>query len=230
MFELNGKYANRIGKYTVIALNPPKMSVRYADGTEATLNMEIQARIWGNIRAEEESKVLSRAARLERRRSSVKDAQFFIKSISLIVEEDLSVPGWRERVAVVDATGPDIRPGDRFIYYAIEKQCFFAVATVTGPASDAIPKGFFYPNKDVENLRFFPIDLDAYVRNLDIAITLDSVELESQPNFRALLQKPDVYIKISEDDFELMAELLTEATEEEEDEEIEEEEEEEIEE
>ena len=35
MFELNGVYRNRIGEYTVVALNGPRMVVRYADGSEA---------------------------------------------------------------------------------------------------------------------------------------------------------------------------------------------------
>ena len=35
MFEVNGIYANRKGKYTVLAINEPKMHVRYEDGAEA---------------------------------------------------------------------------------------------------------------------------------------------------------------------------------------------------
>jgi hypothetical protein len=66
MFEINGVYANRKGEYTVIALNPPRMTVRYADGTEADLKIEMQERIWENIRVEYEAaqakKVSRRAA------------------------------------------------------------------------------------------------------------------------------------------------------------------------
>ena len=56
MFELNGVYRNRIGEYTVLALNGPRMTVRYADGSEAELNVNIQARIWENIVAEQEAR------------------------------------------------------------------------------------------------------------------------------------------------------------------------------
>jgi hypothetical protein len=65
-FEVNGTYANRIGQYTVLAVNPPKMKVRYEDGSEAELNMAIQARIWENIEAEMEAKQASRMARQQR--------------------------------------------------------------------------------------------------------------------------------------------------------------------
>jgi hypothetical protein len=62
--------------------------------------------------------------------------------------------------------------------------------------------------------------------HLDKAISLDSVELESVVDVKKALSRPGTYIRINEDDFELLAELLTEITEEEEeDEEIEEEEE-----
>ena len=45
MFEVNGEYANRKGKYTVLALTPPKMKVQYEDGSVANVNINIQARI-----------------------------------------------------------------------------------------------------------------------------------------------------------------------------------------
>jgi hypothetical protein len=62
--------------------------------------------------------------------------------------------------------------------------------------------------------------------NLEKAISLDSVELESVTDVKKALSPAGTYIKISEDDFELLAELLTEITEEDDDdEEIEEEEE-----
>ena len=67
MFEVNQSYANRKGKYTVLEVNPPKMRVRYEDGTEAELNVEIQTRIWENIQSEEEARVVARTARRRRR-------------------------------------------------------------------------------------------------------------------------------------------------------------------
>ncbi len=67
MFEVNGSYANRKGRYTVLEVNPPRMLVRYEDGSEAELNMDIQERIWQNIAAEIEARESSRAAREERR-------------------------------------------------------------------------------------------------------------------------------------------------------------------
>jgi hypothetical protein len=108
-----------------------------------------------------------------------------------------------------------LRPGDRIIYYAAEDRVFFAVATVTGEALDTCPKGFFYSEEEARTMRFYPIDLDEHAYDIHNAVKLDAVDLESEPQFRTLLQKPGTYLKVSEDDFELLAELLTEVTEEE---------------
>jgi hypothetical protein len=220
MFELNETYANRRGKYVVLAINPPKMQVRFEDGTHAELNMDIQQRIWENIQAEAEARSASRS-RLHRDRTST--TQFFIKPISILAAEELTFPGWQERVAATGSSGQEIRSGDRLIYYAIEAQVFFAVATITGASFESGKN----KDEDGQQVQFFPIDLDAHAHNLEKAVTLDSVELESQPNLKKLLNQPDTYIAISEDDFELLAELLTEVAEEEDDDEDDEEEEEE---
>ena len=152
-----------------------------------------------------------RAAR-ERRENGV---GHYIKSLSMEVEEDLTLPSWRERVTVVEEGGPALRPGDRIIYYAVEDKVFFAVATVTGEQMETVPKGFFYSEEEAKTLRFYPIDLDEHANDIRNAVKLDAVELESEPQFRSILQKPGVYLNVSEDDFELLAELLTEVTEEE---------------
>lgn len=213
MFQVNGTYANRKGKYTVLSMDPPTMTVRYDDGSTAELNIGIQKRIWENILSEEEARA---ATRIARQRRVNQDTKFIIKSLSMVMEEDLSVPGWRERTIVVDETGPALRPGDRVLFFAVEDQVFFAVATVTGPPSDTVPKGFFFSEEETQNLQFYPIDLDEHTYNLEKAVDLDAVELESVPNYRRQLQKPNMFLQINEDDFELVAELLTEITEEEE--------------
>jgi hypothetical protein len=214
MFEVNGTYANRKGTYTVMSMDPPKMTVRYEDGSVADLNIGIQQRIWENIQSEEEARAATRSARRQRVNQ---DTKFVIKSLSMVMEEDLSIPGWRERTIVVDTSGPDLRLGDRVLFFAVENQAFFAVATVTGPPSETVPKGFFFSEDELKDLRFYPIDLDEHTYNLEKAVDLDSVELESVPNYRRQLQKPNVFLLINEDDFELVSELLTEIAEEEED-------------
>lgn len=211
MFEVDKTYANRRGQYTVLAVDPPKMRVRFEDGEIAELNMAIQYRIWENIQAEEEARTASRQ-RLHRNRTST--TQFFIKPINLLAAEELTFPGWQERVAASQDSSQEIKPGDRLIYYAIETQVFFAVATITG---DSFQTG--KARQGEEQVLFYPIDLDAHAPNLNRAITLDSVELESHPNIRELLSRPNTYIQITEDDFELLAELLTEVAEEDDDDE-----------
>jgi len=221
MFEVDRTYANRKGKYTVLEVDPPKMRVRYEDGTEAELNVAIQARIWENMQSEEEAREAARSARRRRRGP---DLSFYIKTLSLEDEDDISVPGWRERITVVPADGPTLRPGDRILYYAVEDRVFFALGTVTGEAEAGVPTGFFYSEEEAKSLRFYPIDLDEQTYDVRNGVHLDSVELESLPNYRTLLRESDRYLKISEDDFELLAEWLTELTEVE-DEEFEDEEE-----
>ena len=44
-------------------------------------------------------------------------------------------------------------------------------------------------------------------------MTIDSIELESIPDFGQTRVEPGAFYKISEDDFELLAEALTEITE-----------------
>ena len=215
MFELNGVYRNRIGEYTVLALNGPRMTVRYADGSEAELNVNIQARIWENIVAEQEA----RAASSRHLRSSNKDTTHYIKAVSLPPGEELAFPGWQERVVMVPTPelAQRLKPGDRFIYYAVEAQTFFAVVTITGDVFEADPKQHTF-TVEADRMAFFPTDVDAASADLDHGVTADSIELESYPDFGKLHIEPEAFYRISEDDFELLAEALTEITEDEEEE------------
>jgi hypothetical protein len=221
MFEVNGQYANRKGKYTVLAINNDLMTVRYEDGTEAELKMAIQARIWENISSELEEAHRKQAAR----RAPSQNTQHFIKAISLPTGEVL-FPGWHERVVMTaDARQAErIKPGDRLIYYAIEAKVFFAVATITGNAAEADPKKYLFPTP-IETAYFFPVDTDAAIPSLQLAVPYDSMELESQPKFRTLRIEPESFLPINEDDFELLAELVTELTESDEEDDDEEDEE-----
>ena len=215
MFELNGVYRNRIGEYTVLALNGPRMTVRYADGSEAELNVNIQARIWENIVAEQEA----RAASSRHLRSSNKDTTHYIKAVSLPPGEELAFPGWQERVVMVPTSelAQRLKPGDRFIYYAVEAQTFFAVVTITGDVFEADPKQHTF-TVEADRMSFFPTDVDAASADLEHGVTADSIELESYPDFGKLHIEPEAFYRISEDDFELLAEALTEITEDEEEE------------
>lgn len=225
MFEVGGNYENRIGKYTVLEINHPKMSIRYDNGETAELNINIQARIWENIVAEEEARANIRTARAERRAAGATN-NFYIKTVSLLAAEEMAAPDWRDRMIAFHETAPDMKMGDRIIYFAIESQVFFAVSTLTGPVYELTKKDRFYDDKVNSQNLYFPIDLDAQMMHLDKAVDLDSVELESVTDPKKALSKIGTYVQISEDDFELIAELLTEITEEDDDdEEIEEEEE-----
>ena len=225
MFEVNGTYANRKGEYKVLEINPPKMRIRYTeDGSEAELKIELQARIWENIAAEYEAKAASRSARAAKR-AGVATANHYIKVISVPAVDEMNFPGWPERVVMAPTAESEIKlqSGDRLIFYAIETQTFFAVATITGEASSANPKEYFFA-VPVESAEFFPIDIDAVSSKLDKGADIDSVELESQPRFKRLRLEAESFYSINEDDFELLAEALTEVAEDEEEEEEEEEE------
>jgi hypothetical protein len=215
MFELNEVYRNRVGEYTVLSINGQRMTVRYADGSEAELNVNIQARIWENIVAEQEA----RAASSRHLRQSGKDTTHYIKAVSLPPGEELVFPGWQERVVMVPSPelAQRMKPGDRFIYYAIEAQTFFAVVTLTGERYEADPKQHTYTT-ELGKASFFPTDVDAAAPDLEHGVSVDSIDLESYPNFGKLHIESETFYRISEDDFELLAEALTEITEDEEEE------------
>lgn len=211
MFELNGKYANRKGSYTVLEINPPQMLVRYEDGSEADLNMQRQARIWENIAVEIEAQEAKKSTRAARGLST---NQHFINCITLPDIEELTFPGWPERVII--ATRPEdveaVKKGDRIIIYLIGPQVFYAVATITNDGVEKNPKDYFY-NIEERTAHFFSLDIDAEALSLETAVSIDTVELESYPKLSKMRLESGTYLKISEDDFELLAELLTEVTE-----------------
>lgn len=222
MFEVNGTYANRRGEYTVVEITPPMMHVRYTDGEEAELKISVQERIWQNIATEYEARAASKSAR----RKSAQGTNHYIKVISIPAVEELAFPGWAERMVMAPLSSSNItvRAGDRLIMYCLESRTFFAVVTITGDSKSANPKDYFFTvNMDVVD--FYPIDIDATVARPDNGVEVDAVELESQPRFRRLRLDAESYLAINEDDFELLAEALTEVTEEEDvdDDEVEEE-------
>lgn len=224
MFELGGKYANRIGNYEVLEINEPKMLVKYDDGTTAELNMNIQYRIWENIVAEEEIKI----SRTQRRKSAggAGSTRFFIRPVNSLVAEQLTERSWKEHTLISDLPAIKLNLGDRLIYFSIESQVFFAVATITGQPAPPSKKDKLPEKHSEESVLLFPLDIDAQAAKLEQAVTLDEIEFESQPKIKMLVLQEGTYIEITEDEFELLAELLTESTEEDEEEEEEEEEEE----
>ena len=214
MFEVNGVYANRKGRYTVIALSPPKMKVRYDDGTEADLKIDLQYRIWENIAVEFQAQEASRQARAARRRPSANENSYFIKIISVPTVDEMTFPGWAEQVILEPQSDQNVKVkfGDRIIFYAIESRTFFAVATITGELKKADPKKYFY-NIDAKKVGFFPVDIDASADKLEQGADIDSIELETQPKFKTMRLKEEMYLEINEDDFELLSDLLSEVVE-----------------
>ena len=214
MFEVNGEYINRKGKYTVLDINPPKMSVCYEDGSYADLNIGIQARIWENILLEQEAEASRRSARAKSNGKTTTDrTQHFVKTVTIPSVAEFVFAGWQERVIMAnDKEAKMLNAGDRIIFYALDTQNFVAVATITEQAKKADPKEFFY-TVEIESAFFFPIDIDASANDLTKGVAYDSLELESQPNFKKLTLEPESYLRVNEDDFELLAELLTEIAE-----------------
>ncbi len=212
MFEVNGEYANRKGTYTVLAIDGPIMSVRYADGTNADLKINIQERIWENIVAEQEEIAAKSSSRKRKRTANpVSNVGHYIKVVSIPPGEELVFPGWEARVVLVDED-KNIKSGDRLIAYAQEAQVFFAVATVTGDVFTADPKKYTFVI-DTAKSSFCPIDIDADTVTLENGVPLDSIELESCPEFSKKPVPPESFCPINEDDFELLAEAVTEVTE-----------------
>ena len=227
MFEVGGHYANRKGNYTVLEINGPKMTVEYEDGSTAELNVNIQHRIWENIVAEEEIKN-SRTLKTKKRRAK-KGTKFFIRTVDTLAAEQLSIRAWKEHVDISEISKLMITKGDRLIYFAIESQTFFAVATITDIPKEPTARDHLTEKQVGEEILLFPVDVDARAMKVAGTVPIDTVEFESQPNIKRLLTDEDTYIAINEDEFELLAEILTEAAEEEDIEDDEEEDEDEFE-
>ena len=206
MFEVDGRYANRKGYYTVLSINPPKMTVRFDDGTIADLRLNIQERIWENLQAEM-AKATSASAR---RGSHPAGTRFYIKSIPSIQEDDMDLPNIKDYLVVFAQEGGEVKSGDRFIYLAVEQGIVFAVATVTGESAPI--KGAAY--NDLIDVDVFPVDIDTFVNRHGAAIAADAIELDSQPDFLKKLAVPDAMLEITEDEFENVAEMLSEEFEE----------------
>jgi hypothetical protein len=215
MFDVNGEYANRKGTYTVLAIDAPIMSVRYADGTHADLKINIQARIWENILAEQEAAAAKSSSRKKRSaKGAASTIGHYIKVVSIPPGEELAFPGWESRVVMLDNDERKkvVKQGDRLIYYAQEAQAFFAVATVTGEPFEADPKKYTF-TVEATKAGFCQIDVDADTGKLESGVPLDAIELESCPDFGKKTPDPEAFCPINEDDFELLAEALTEVTE-----------------
>ncbi len=218
-FEVGQQYANRKGRYTVVDLNEPRMTVEYEDGSTAELNIAIQHRIWENIVAEEELRS-SRARKASGRKAAGKANQFFIRPANALKAEELSVKGWKEHITVEQAPGVKLALGDRLIYYSIENQMFFAVATVTAEPAEPTRRDHPPDSHADDPVLLFPLDIDAQAPNIDDAVSIEGVEFESHPNIKQVLGTMEQYVPITEDEFELLAELLTEVSEEEDDDDL----------
>lgn len=212
MFEVNGSYANRKGNYTVLSINGSKMTVRYENGTEATLGMAIQERIWVNIDAERQVEAAKTGKRPRRAAIGV---NFYIKTVSISEENDLNLPGLRQRLAAAEKDQP-LKAGDRLIYYAVEPELFIAVATITAKAKKGKAIDFGFSDNPKTRINVFPIDVDAHIENMEVAIPVNASELESLPSHRETIAVANQYFVINEDDFELLAELVMEVGESEE--------------
>lgn len=210
MFEVNGTYANRKGTYTVVAFNGNKMLVRYEDGSEASLNIGIQERIWENVVAE---RLAAAVKATKTKKAATSTVSHYIKTITVDDDESFDLPGLKQRVAVAGLE-PKMPPGDRLLYFSVNKRSFFAVATVTTKPKNGKAKDYDFGESRTAKVLVYPIDVDAQIIDPANAIDLVSAEIESIDPNAPELRMPDQFIKISEDDFELLSELIMELDEE----------------
>ncbi|MFK7801957.1 MAG: hypothetical protein AB8G95_10015 [Anaerolineae bacterium] len=207
MFEVGGTYENRNGVYKVTEIEADRMTVKYKDGSESNLKMGIQERIWLNIVAEREAE----NTRSRKKKTTISKANHYIKAISSIAEGLLNPADIT--IAVTPSSpkkAPAIVAGDRFIYYSVLERGFFAVATITGDPKKAKASDYPELNFDEKRIHIYPIDIDAHASSYAKMILADGFELDSQSDYRDQLTKGEMYLTISEDDFELLAESLTE--------------------
>ena len=143
--------------------------------------------------------------------------KFFIRPVSSLIADQLAVRGFKEHVLEEDVSKLKISKGDRLIYFAIENQDFFAVVTITGEPAKPTSRDRLTEQQTDVSVLLFPVDIDARALKVENAVPVDGIEIESQPDILQLLNNDDTYILITEDEFEVLAELLTEASEEEDD-------------
>jgi len=55
-FSVGGRYHNNNGEYEVLSLDGERMRIRYINGSEQSVNIDVQARIWQRILDEAEAK------------------------------------------------------------------------------------------------------------------------------------------------------------------------------
>jgi len=214
VFEIGEEYANRKGNYTVIEINDPKMTVEFKDGSSVELSISIQQRIWENIVAEQESD-RARTTTTRKKKKIKIGTRFYIRPTTMMTVEELSASSKQVGIPASGRWLTTIKRGDRFIYFAQETQMFFAVVTITGPAKK--PKG---RGRKKSAILYFPVDVDAYVVDLEKVLYASTIEMESQPNYKDTLIESDAFLEITEDEFELLAEMLTEVSEADEDDDV----------
>jgi len=232
-FQVNQQYANRNGRYTVLAVKGDQIHVRYDDGKEAHLKINIQARIWNNMTIEQQVS----AARRNKRRDAVhrsvfgdgeQAAGYYIKIINAPLLDEFNFPGWADNVLMVpdEEQAAAIHPDDRILIYVLNAGTFVASVTVTGDAQMESPKVYFYPaaiSKKIPLAPFFPIEVDSAAKNLMDGISYNAVGIDKLADFNKQLKKDNIeaesLIKIDENYFESIAELLLDLSDDDEDDE-----------
>ncbi len=225
-FEINQQYANRNGRYTVIATVGDKIHVRYDDGKEAHLKTSIQARIWNNMSIEQQMSVGGRNKQADTTHESAlaDDEQpigYYIKIINAPSLDEFDFPGWADSVLMVpdETQAATIKPDDRVLIYVLNAENFVASVTIIGEAKMENPKVYFYTTAvswetAVSTLPFFPIEVDAVARNLMDGIACTAIGLDKLTDFNKQVEGKSIIaeslIKINENDFESIAELLLE--------------------
>ena len=225
-FEVNQQYANRNGRYTVIATVGDKIHVRYDDGKEAHLKTSIQARIWNNMSIEQQVSVGSRRKQQDAvHESALADDEqpigYYIKIINAPSLDEFDFSGWADSVLMVpdEKLATVIKPDDRVLIYVLNADNFVASVTVIGEMKMENPKVYFYTTAvsqetGVSTLPFFPVEVDAIAHNLMDGIACDAIGLDKLSDFNKQLEGKSIIdeslIKINENDFESIAELLLE--------------------
>ena len=162
----------------MLAVNGPRMTVRYTDGSEAELNVNIQARIWENIVAEQEAK----AASSRHMRQSNKDTTHYIKAVSLCRPARNRLPGWQgaRRHGLPNAgTGPE-NQARRPLHIMPSRPTPFSPSSPLPAMFEANPKQHTYTT-ELAKAAFFATDVDATVPDLEHGVSIDSIDLRLIP-------------------------------------------------
>jgi len=99
--EVGEQYRTELGAYTVLNIEDTKAKIKYEDGQQQTISLDLLARIWERIQLEEEIAAQRRAKRKSARSNGSRSRSSYGRDFEGLTEgdfgDDLTGTSWRRR-------------------------------------------------------------------------------------------------------------------------------------